>query len=257
VGKLLIQSIDAAPAAAFPELAGVSAAGDVRTRAVVEGPDRPLFLWRHDLAPGAAIAWDAPAHGHLVYLWRGEAAFEGAGLEGEDALIVEPGGRGSLAAGRAGATLLHFFAPVERPEAARAGGGAHVLRKKALTRHFHPQTTITLYADASCEGCDLWLHSGESPAGMQNFVEEPHSHSKDEIIVVVAGSLLLGPNRHGTGTALAIDADTVYSFAVKEDALHFVNFRAGASSVTTRTPGGKLPPRSEREFITALPTSPL
>jgi len=67
---------------------------------------------------------------------------------------------------------------------------------------------------------------------MFDFVDQPHSHSVDEIIFVVSGSMLVGPRRVGPGTAFAVAADTVYSFVVKEEGLHFINFRASESYVS-------------------------
>jgi hypothetical protein len=54
-----------------------------------------------------------------------------------------------------------------------------------------------------------------------------HSHSEDEVIFVTGGHMRLGARLYGPGAAIAIAAETFYSFGVGPDGLRFVNFRAG------------------------------
>jgi hypothetical protein len=53
-----------------------------------------------------------------------------------------------------------------------------------------------------------------------------HSHSEDEIIFVTKGAMRLGTRLYGPGSAIAIPAETFYSFGVGPEGLSFVNFRA-------------------------------
>jgi hypothetical protein len=55
-----------------------------------------------------------------------------------------------------------------------------------------------------------------------------HSHTEDEIIFVTDGGIRLGSKLCGSGTALAIAANTLYGFTAGPDGLKFVNFRASA-----------------------------
>ena len=52
-----------------------------------------------------------------------------------------------------------------------------------------------------------------------------HYHTEDEIIVVRGGNMLLGKRTLNAGTAVAIDAETIYTFGVAEEGLTFLNFR--------------------------------
>src|SRR6202011_3971793 len=52
-----------------------------------------------------------------------------------------------------------------------------------------------------------------------------HLHTEDEIIVIHKGAMAIGRRSLGPGTALAIDANTVYSFGVPQEGLEFLNFR--------------------------------
>lgn len=253
MGKIVLRSVDQADLSPFPTVPGLSAHGSTGTRALIDGAGRPLVLWQHDLDAGAEIRFDAPDQGHLLYVWRGAVDVGGEPIGADDVAIIERHGVVTVRAD-APARLVHFHAPGPGPKDALARGAVHIRRKGELGQHVHPQTTITLYADSSCESCDLWLHSGETPDGMLNFVEQLHYHSRDEIIFVVSGSMLVGPRRVGAGTALAVAANTVYSFAVNAEKLHFINFRAGESCVSVVEPGTrKGPPMSERSFITSLP----
>ena len=254
MARIMLRSTDQAEPTRFPEMPGLSASGAIEARPLIQGGGLSLHLWHYDLQPGAEIRFDKPDHSHLVYVWQGEvkAGDEPAGFD--DAIIVERHGEVAVEAVGGRVRLLHFYSPVPSPKDARSKRQVIVRRKKELARHVHPQTRLTLYADASSDSCDIWFHSGESPDGMFDFVDAPHSHSVDEIIFVVSGSMLVGPRRVGAGTAFAVAADTVYSFVVKEEGLHFINFRASESFVSLVRNGQRgTDQNSEREFITSLP----
>ena len=93
-------------------------------------------------------------------------------------------------------------------------------------------TSGGLHADARCPTCEVWLHENTMPGMPDEAARElgdrgVHSHSEDEIIFVTRGSMRLGNRLYGPGTALAIAADTMYSFTPGPDGLSFINFRAG------------------------------
>ncbi len=252
--KILVRSVDQAEATMFPEMPGLTSTGAVESRPLIRAEAGALSLWHHDLGEGAEVRFDRPDHGHLLYVWNGQALAGGEAIGFDDIVVIERHGMVTVRAAGGPVSLLHYFSPAPETPGSKAQGRVHIRRKKSLDRHVHPQTTITLYADGS-EACgNLWFHSGETPDGMLNFVEQPHYHTQDEIIFVVSGSMMVGPRRVGAGTVLAVAANTVYSFAVKEEKLHFVNFRAGESFVSVVEDGKRGGPEmSERQFITGLP----
>jgi hypothetical protein len=91
-----------------------------------------------------------------------------------------------------------------------------------------------LHADSDCPSCSVWLHENHFPPAEPLTEEQQkggvHSHSEDEIIFVVDGEMRLGNKPAGPGTALAISADTLYSFSPGPNGLSFINFRAGRPS---------------------------
>jgi hypothetical protein len=89
-----------------------------------------------------------------------------------------------------------------------------------------------MHADSGCPTCEVWLHENHFPGRTTPMTPEEekrgvHSHSEDEIIFVVDGEIKLGNRLYGPGTAVAIAADTLYSFTTGPEGLSFINFRAG------------------------------
>jgi quercetin dioxygenase-like cupin family protein len=58
-----------------------------------------------------------------------------------------------------------------------------------------------------------------------NTVVQPHAHHHDEIIYVVAGSLILGSRVLNPGSSVFIAGRTLYSFRAGPEGVRFANFR--------------------------------
>ena len=119
--------------------------------------------------------------------------------------------------------------------------GVHVVGPRGT----YANTTDTIdshyYADSTCPTCRITLLSVGRSFGYRS---EPHSHSEDELINVVAGAITLGRRRLGPGDTLAIDADARYGFRGDDDGFVFLNYRRDASqqmwgsAATPRAEGG-------------------
>ena len=205
--------------------AGVTTSGDVRCRRVVDGEGRPILLWMHRMAPGASIVWDRPPQDHAIYVWEGQAFAGRDRISADEAYIVEHGGRGGIEARDVPVEVLHFHRPEAHPEPAmRDGGHAHVLAGAAIRRGLDVRHQVgrSLFADAACPTCAVWLHGNQLPFGEG---ADPHYHNEDELMVITAGAMKLGRIAHGRGTVLAIDRQTRYAFKVGEQGLSYINFR--------------------------------
>jgi hypothetical protein len=226
MGRVVIRTIDEARTAAFPALAGVSVSGDVQTKAIVAKDKRPILLWQHTLAPGAEITWNAPPVGHLAYVFEGAGEGNGRKLATEDAFMVAHGGKGTLRAGPGPMTVLHFHRPDDYGTPSnRAGGCCHVLHRKE-GGFFHVMNTEGyVMADSGCPTCELWFHCVQISGAMADAKDGIHYHTEDEIIVITGGEMLVGKQPRTRGTALAVDANTLYGFGCSEKGLSFVNFR--------------------------------
>ena len=228
-----------------PAEAAVRAAGGVETRRILGGPDRPIWLWMHRLRPGASLAWDRPRQDHLIYVWDGVAHSRDQPLRTDEAFVVEHGGQGEITAPE-GAVVMHFHRPEDYPEpAARAGGHVHLLAGCAVRRGADPHNDlgISLFADAACPSCEVWLHGNQYPPG---YRVGRHYHSEDEVIVVTGGVIQLGRVEYGRGAVIAVDADTRYGFTAGPDGMSFVNYRP-ASPTYSRADNPE--PKDERTLL--------
>lgn len=252
--RIIFTHLEAAHEGDFPWLPGTAAEGEVRSEAVVAGEARPLLLWKHRLAPGAAIGWSGPSVDQAFYVLEGRAHLDANPVEASGVVLVEHGAAARLTA-ETPLTLLHFQRPQEHPaKPARPGGHVHVIARAAPEGR-DPRTGMLyqIFADSGCESCELWMHRTDFPEGHQGV---PHLHTTDEIIVVVRGQMLVGSRTCPTGSALAIDRDTVYSFAAGEGGLGFINFRADVSGRIGVTREGRTPPMEEASFLRSLPAAP-
>lgn len=252
MGRVIFAEIDRAPIAGHALPAGVSGLGAIASKAMFDTRDRPLMVWQHEMAPGAALRLDRPAFGHIVYIRRGSIEAEGETLGEGCAVIAEHLCATTLHAGPDGALLLDFHAPDScRVRPAKAGGHVHVVGERGILRtgNFKDKdTNLTddagytgiLWADSDCPTCDLWLHKS-SMRGPVPQAGSLHSHSADEIIFILDGEMLMGQRRLTSGTALAIDGDTRYRLGVSDAGLVFLNFRSHGSIVSMFEQGAKEP----------------
>lgn len=195
--------------------------------------DQPLHLRQFELAPGAAFRMAAAGVDRLIYVWDGALEIDGATLAAGSTLIVEHGRAAQGSAGPAGATLLCFEGSGDLA-APLTGGRVLALAAEAAPNSDELGGTKglggTMFADGDGTTNSLWLHANRFPpmeAPAPGSTAGVHSHSEDEIIFVVSGDIRLGARLHGPGTAVAIAADTLYSFTAGPNGLHFINFRAG------------------------------
>ncbi len=250
MGRVIFAEVEQAPIAGHPLPQGISGEGEIASRAMLDTPDRPLMVWQHDMAPGAALRLDRPASGHALYVRSGSVEAEGETLGEGGTVIAEHLCATALRAGAEGAVLLDFHAPdgcSEKP--AKAGGHVHVIGKLGILRTGNGKETDPadeasysgiLWADAGCPTCDLWLHKS-ALRGHVSQTGSLHSHSADEIIFITRGEMLMGQRRLKPGTAVAIDGDTRYRLGTGEDGLTFLNFRSHGSAVSLYEQANKEP----------------
>ncbi|MCJ2179421.1 hypothetical protein [Novosphingobium album (ex Hu et al. 2023)] len=205
--------------------------GQGKVLAAVTADRFPLELHRIELAAGERFEIGPRGVDTVVYVLTGAIGCGGCSLPAGSSLIAERGASAMIHAGFGGAEVLVFAGT----RAGRGEGGhVHLLprdRVPACARMSEQSDTGgAIHADSDCPSCEVWLHenhfSGAEAPGPEEAARGAHSHSEDEIIVVLDGSMRLGSKLVGPGTALAIAADTLYSFTPGPDGLSFVNFRA-------------------------------
>lgn len=230
MAKVTVVTRDKARSAPLPE----GLRGACANLAYLSGADDPLHLSLATLADGESLVIGPRAVDCLVYVWTGAVSADGVALPAGSSLLVEHGRMLELTGAGQGAELLLYTAAPGHAEP-RAGGHVHLLPVDRVPRAAQlPGASGVgggIHFDSACATCEIWLHENHFPPSEPLTPEQEargvHCHSEDEIIFVTAGSMLLGRKRVGPGTALAIHADTMYSFQTGPDGLSFVNFRAG------------------------------
>ena len=214
-----------------PQPAGI--AGKAGTAAYLAREQDPLHLYLHIFKPGDRLEIGPREIDTLFYVWKGEVEAGGRKLAAGSSLLVEHGGSVAIAVGQ-GQALLISFAAAKPPAQPRAGGNVHLLPADRVPRADNLGESGVgggMHYDSSLPTCEVWPHEnhfgpGEAPSP-EDAKRGVHCHSEDEIIFVTDGQIRLGNKLCGPGTALAIAADTMYSFTPGPEGLSFINFRAG------------------------------
>lgn len=227
--RISVKAADAAQAGALPR--GLS--GDAEAAEYFGSVGQPLHLHRIELGAGRTLRLNAGETDRVIYVWQGSIRVEGHRLGAGSSVIAERDSQVGVAGGGERSVLL-IFASAAPTRHARPGGGIHLLPADRAPRSDNlggaPGLGGVMHADADSPTCSLWLHENHFPgsgAPVPGDKAGVHSHSEDEIIFVTDGEIRLGQRLYGPGTALAIAADTLYSFTAGPDGLRFVNFRAG------------------------------
>ena len=97
--------------------------------------------------------------------------------------------------------------------------------------------TAIWLADSTCETCDITLFEASGGPGAGGM-SPPHSHSEDEIIHILRGTLLLGDREFGAGSSLCIPHDVRYKLGGGPHDFAYVNYRPG-NATATRFVNGK------------------
>jgi len=232
MAKVLVVTPDKAEAGSLPQ--GFSGGGEVRT--YIEGDKFPLQLHLHRLAGGEALEIGPLPVECVAFVWRGAAEAGGRQLPTGSSIIVEQGQSLAVKGGEQGAQLL-VFASAKPLEGRADGGHVHLLPSDRVPRTDDlggHGVRGAMHADSDCPTCSVWLHENHFLPAEPLTVEQQkggiHSHSEDEIIFVIDGEMRLGNKPAGAGTAVAIAADTLYSFSPGPNGLSFINFRAAMPS---------------------------
>lgn len=206
---------------------GHAVTGDLTARML--GPaDYSLWLVELTVAAGAEIRFPAVHGDEALHVRSGAIEVGGRTCPEGGTIVVESAASPVLRANEP--TVLLHMGPSEptRHEPSTDGSTLHVVGPDGWLALSGPGRTSRYYADSTCETCDLTLlytsrtEPYESPA---------HSHSVDELIHVVWGSIRLGAYTVEPGDTLAVAADQRYGFRA-DAGFGFLNYRSAASVQT-------------------------
>lgn len=210
-------------------------------------------------SPGVQVAVPIDDRLRLVVSWLGDGDVLERSAGGEDALYVLAGavdldGR-RVPAG--GAVVLHADTPCRltavgdthlaqlspssvlgvpghgergpvHPE--REGGGAHLIGPGGIARSSGSggASQATWFADSTCDGCDVALFRVERDTPGNRG--RAHTHSADEILFVLEGSIRLGAHEVPTHHAVLVPRGVRYAVTCGPTKHAFLNYRPTASS---------------------------
>jgi len=203
--------------------------GEARSRrAELDG--FPLWMVRAELAPGAELEWEGPHGDEGLYVVDGALVTGGRTCDAGGAVIVE-----ASAAARVG--VVHFGPRDPEPPVdgyhgapARQPRGVHIVGPGGTYAAVEPGRATRMFADSTCQTCRITLFFTGRDAEWRSA---PHSHSADEILYLLRGTIHLGSYRLDPGDAVAIAGGRRYAFRSGPDGFAFLNYRRDASEQTT------------------------
>lgn len=208
-------------------------------------PD-PYSIWMvvSELDDGATLEWD-DAHGDdAVYVMSGALDIDGAGCPGAlspvarcpaDGAVVVESGVACRARSVGVTTIVHCGARDPAPPSdslydapSTEGHGVHVVGDRGwFASGNRERVAVRWFADSTCPTCRIALfHVWRSEGGVR---DRSHTHTQDELIFVLDGSVVVGGVEHGVGTCLAIPALTRYSLMSGPDGFAILNYRRDVS----------------------------
>ena len=208
---------------------GVTCSGDCRSARFAPS-GFSLQLVRARLEDGASLRWSSTGWGEqVVYVIGGEMLVDGHTCPAGGSIIVEDA-IGTVLQTVGKTEILHFG--IQRPKPGEADDAGDARSPKVAI--FGPRgmyATVTderetrFFADSQGDLATTFFLTGRSG----RYRSLPHSHSQDEILYVVNGSIFFGKREIPTGSAVAVAADRKYGFVSADDGFGMLNYRRGAS----------------------------
>jgi hypothetical protein len=205
--------------------AGHAATG-LRGARLLSPADARLWLAVLELDAGGELR--SGTGGEALYVFEGEMAVDGRTCPAGGAIVVEPGVEARLEA-RGAVRAAHFGS--RDGGAAGPGRDVHVIGPRgSWTSGRLEGVEAVWFTDSTCPTCRIAFFL-VSAAGAHRG--PPHSHTQDEIIFLIDGSLRMGARQYGPGTALSIRGGTRYALEGPPGGHRFLNFRTDVSYQTS------------------------
>jgi hypothetical protein len=201
----------------------------------------PYSIWMavSELDDGGTIEWDDDHGDDGVYVMSGALDVDAVSNEisrspVDGAVIVESGVRCTARAVGV-TTVVHCGARDATPPADglydapdATGHSVHVVGERGwFTSGNRERVAVRWFADSTCPTCRIALfHVLRAEGGVR---DRSHTHTQDELIYVVGGSVMVGGVEHGAGTCLAVPAHTRYSLTSGDQGFAILNYRRDVS----------------------------
>jgi quercetin dioxygenase-like cupin family protein len=195
-------------------------------------------LWRivGDLSAGTSLVWGTEHGDEALFVLSGHLDYDGVPVHPETALIVEAGVAAELRAIE-DSRVVHFGPhSIESPDQGPWGSPREIDRRVHIVgpsdaEHFAPRgekgPQMLFYSDGTCPTCRIGFFMVDYAA--EGYTGASHTHSEDEIIHVLDGTLQVGPMRVETGMSIAVPKDVRYGLR-SADPFRMLNYRRDVST---------------------------
>lgn len=212
----------------------------------------PYSIWMviSELEDGGTIVWDDDHGDDGVYVMCGaldvdrvpsDAPPSGGAPSAEvsrcpaDGAVVVEAGVACRARAVGVTTVVHCGARSPDPPSDGlygppdvTGRGVHVVGERGwFASGDRERVAVRWFADSTCPTCRIALfHVVRAEGGVR---DRSHSHTQDELVFVVDGSVVVAGVEHGSGTCLAVPALTRYSLTSGDHGFAILNYRRDVS----------------------------
>ena len=200
----------------------------------VSPDDYSLWMVASELRDGATLEWTTDHGDDGVYVVGGALELDGRICPTDGAVIVESGV--ACTARAVGPTrIVQCGARDADPPTdglyeapASHGHGVHVIGEGGwFASGAREGVAVRWFADSTCPTCRIALfHVWRAEGGVR---DRSHTHTQDELIYVLDGSLIVGGSEHGPGTCLPFPALTRYSLTSGPQGFAILNYRRDVS----------------------------
>jgi quercetin dioxygenase-like cupin family protein len=191
----------------------------------------PIWLVSATIDTGSSLHWHDRHNDEVVYVKSGALEVDGKVVPVGAMLIVEANAAIEASAMEP-SELLHFGSertPADEAatEAAPSGAhGFHIIGPRGLYAREEPTHVSRIFADASCPTCDAFILLSSR---MEKYRSAAHSHTQDEMIFLLDGSISLGSYHLAPGDSLSVPANVRYRFESGDSGYRFLNFSRAKS----------------------------
>jgi hypothetical protein len=233
------------PAASYP--APFATCHGAVTARRVSPAEYPTWLIDAELSDGTTLRWPDQHGDEAVYVVAGALEVDGRICPADGCVVVEANVAASARA--IGPTQIVHVGPVDpnppkdglygapEPE----GHHVHVVGPGGWFASGGRENVVARwFADSTCATCRLsFFHVARTDGLVKDL---PHTHTQDEIIYILGGSVIIGRHEYGPGHAIAIPANIRYTVTTGPNGMAFLNYRR---DVSTQAYGKVKPPELE------------
>ena len=219
---------------------GCQATGVVTSK-MATPTEYPLWLCLSTLQAGAEISWLGDHEDQAVFVISGKLEAAGRECPAGGAIIVENDVAATVRAVEE-SYVAHFGDRDNRRVPGKQGKGIHVNGPRGIYSTHNPEGAAAyFFGDSKCPNCDISMFYSNylPPSGR-------HSHSQDEIIYLVEGSISMGQRPAAPGTSLCIPGDIRYILQPGAAPFAYLNYRPTDSTGIRYDEHGQVRPSNGR-----------